>query len=65
MENKLYICKKTESLNCFLDRVKGHSCFHSEPHEYIIECNQEVCIKTNDTYKLRGCSCKVYEEENN
>lgn len=63
MEKKLLVCKNADSLNCFLSRAKGHYCFHSEPHEHTQECNEEICIKNDDKYYLRGCSCKVYEEK--
>lgn len=63
MNKKFYICNGVYDLRCFLEIVRGNSCYHSKPHEPRKDCESEACTLNPDRYYLRGCSCNEIKEE--
>lgn len=62
MEERIVICEKHDTLECFLVASKGWSCKHIMPHRYDHECcDDSVCTFIKNT-KLSGCICTSTKE---
>jgi hypothetical protein len=62
--NKLVVCQKHESLECFLIKARGWECFHAKPHvqEYDSGCTDNLCCFVTKT-NLSGCRCTEITKE--